>query len=47
MNFKTFERDNQYETPSVMEMELVPHDLLCTSTFTELEKYNFMDEQAW
>lgn len=47
MNFKIFERDNQYEAPSVMETELVPHDLLCTSTFTELEKYNFLDEQAW
>ena len=47
MNFKTFERDNQYETPFVMEMEIASHGLLCASTFTELEKYEFLDEQAW
>lgn len=36
-----------YETPAIMEVDIISHGLLCTSTFTELENYNFLGEQAW
>ena len=47
MDLKTFKWVEGFETPAVMEMEIASHGLLCASTFTELEKYEFLDEQAW
>lgn len=44
---REFSTEAVYETPVVMEMQVSSHGLLCTSTFTELENYNFLNEQAW
>jgi hypothetical protein len=47
MNFEFSQGVKRYESPAAIEMEIISHGLLCTSTFTELENYNFLDEQAW
>lgn len=38
-----------YETPSVISIDVISEGLLCasTSTETELETYDFLEEQLW
>lgn len=47
MNFDINRGPNAYETPIVMEMEVVSEGLLCASSFTELENYDVLEELEW
>ncbi|MBR2857086.1 MAG: hypothetical protein IKB85_06650 [Bacteroidales bacterium] len=47
MKFEITHGLKEYETPVAVEMEIFSHGPLCTSSLTELENYDVLDELDW
>ena len=46
MNRKNY-MSGEYETPTTALLDVVAEGMLCISLKTELETYDYLDEQSW